>query len=387
MTLREAIQEVRDYIQDGHADRANEQETKEWFISPIIRALGWVGPRRLASENRPAQERTRMDYSLLGPRRKPLALIEAKASRRTLGDDDVTQMLNYDFHQEGVDICVLTNGVEWWLYLPREKGEPADRRFAVLDLRDNTIEAHVEILESCLSFEAITTKTAEHRAKKLLQALRDERRLREEIPRAWHRILEGPHDLLLELVKEEVEEAIGLRPSDKLVADVLRKVRSSDINVPTRSSPNTRSDTRTACRQQRESVPRVVSPSPDSRAPRTRGRSSRRNADPQGYRLWGKTYRFASWARLWLDVAEAVYARYPDDFFSRAFASDLMRGRQRSYISDSQDGLFSPRQIGNSPYFVEVNFSQNDLRRRVRDLLSIFGHDADDLEIFDSPET
>jgi len=46
------------------------------------------------------------------------ALIEAKAPPANLSDH-VEQVLGYAFY-EGVDICALSDGLQWWLYLPRE---------------------------------------------------------------------------------------------------------------------------------------------------------------------------------------------------------------------------------------------------------------------------
>jgi len=67
-----------------------------------------------------------------------VAFIEAKAPGKKL-DAHVSQLLTYAFH-EGVDIGVLTTGLEWWLYLPRENGPPPKRRFATFELSSVSAE-------------------------------------------------------------------------------------------------------------------------------------------------------------------------------------------------------------------------------------------------------
>ena len=76
MALRDVLEQVRADIASGHADKANEQEAKDWFITPILQALGWRGPGRVRLEHPAGQERVKMDFALQGPDRKIAALIE-----------------------------------------------------------------------------------------------------------------------------------------------------------------------------------------------------------------------------------------------------------------------------------------------------------------------
>lgn len=373
MALRDMIEEARTYIQDGHSARANEQDTKEWFISPILRELGWVGPNRLASESRPGQERTRMDYSLLGPQRKPLALIEAKASRRELADEDVTQMLNYDFHQAGVDICVLTNGIAWWLYLPRERGNPVERRFAVLDLESDDVTQLAETLESCLQYETLTSGAGAKRAKELLDALQMEQRMRSEIPLAWQRLLDGPSDFLVELLQEEVEDATGLRPSRGQVVEVLENYADGKLRFVRTAGTSEGSTSREQAESRR--------PRGGGSSLQKRRRRLSHDRPPRAIRLWGEEHRFTTWVDLWLFVASEVFRRHEADFYERVRASNKMRGRTRVYIQESEEGMYTPVQIPNSPFYAETNNSKERSEQLARDLLEAFGYSAQDLEI------
>ena len=360
MVLIEAIEEVRSYIQDGHSAHANEQETKEWFISPILRALGWVGPNRLASESRPGQERLRMDYSLLGSQRKPIALIEAKASRRALADNDVTQMLNYDFHQAGVDICVLTNGIVWWLYLPREKVSPAERRFAEIDLQDDDIAEVARILESCLEYEALTSGAAEKEAKERLAAIQLEQRVRDEVPHAWQRLLAGPNEILIELVQEEVQDVLGERPSEGQVreglSNIFKREKSSIIVEPSRGDPS-----RASAAETQNAVQSTV-----------RQRGNRPKVQVREFRLWGQTHPVRFQYQVLAKVADLVYERHKDS---------IDRVLQLTRFQQGGEGFIRPHQIGASSYFVETNLDFNGMKQTSERLLEAFGYSARDLEI------
>ncbi len=128
----------------------NEESAKFQVIAPILENLGWDpadGSEFLFEYSVGGKKGGRVDVAL---RAKPrgqqrlVALIEAKAPGSDLRQH-VTQVLGYAF-LEGVDVCVLTTGLEWWLFLPRESGDPMQRRFATLDLKSDSVERLVEDL-------------------------------------------------------------------------------------------------------------------------------------------------------------------------------------------------------------------------------------------------
>lgn len=303
MALREVIEEVREAIASGDARDANEQEAKAWFITPIVEALGWRGRSRVRFEYSPNQGQMRMDYALRSPDQTTVAVIEAKAPGQDL-TGHVTQTLNYAFH-EGIPLCILTTGVEWWLYLSLEEtSAPRDRFFAKLDLGEDAVEELEDRLRSCLGYDAVIDGSARERAKQMLDDRRNEERLLAEIPKAWRRLLQKPDDLLIELVQEEVQRELDLLPNEQQVAAFLR---DSESRSATTSLP----------------LPKPPGPLP----PKPPGKRL------TGYVLWGVRHSEHTWAGLWLGVAEAVYERHPHDF-ERAFQ---LRGRNRQYIALSSE--------------------------------------------------
>ena len=357
MALRDVIEEVRQEI-DAAGSGINEADAKAALITPILSELGWRGLQRIRSEYAVDQGRMRLDYALIGSGTKPVALIEAKAPREDL-ESHVAQVLNYAFH-EGVDICVLTTGILWWLYLPREKGNPAERRFAALDLQSNDVTEIAEIFESCLQYETLTSGAGEKRAKELLAVLQLEQQMRSEIPQAWQRLLAGPNEILIELVQEEVEDAVGARPSSEHVKQELRSVFGPPDAPHNIESSQANPEPR---RMLAEPVP--------SRVPVSSGRKSP-NKKVRMFRLWGEFHRVRYQYQILTKVADLVYGRHHADFERVLQLSRFQRG---------QEGLIRPHQIGASSYYVETNLDFFNMKQTCERLLGVFGYNADDLGI------
>ena len=210
MALQEVIERIRSLDEPP-----NEEATKFQIVLPILRELGWdaFDATRVAPEYTVGSGKGsgRVDLALLAPRRGPLALIEVKTAGAKL-DDHVAQVLGYAFN-EGVDICVLTTGLQWWLYLPREKGQPPERRFANLDIEADGVEQLVDDFDTYLGYEALTSRRAERHARQVLAAHLDSERLSSELPRIWAGMLNEPPQELLDLIEQRIFNSIRLRPS------------------------------------------------------------------------------------------------------------------------------------------------------------------------------
>jgi len=395
MGLRDVIEEVRQEIAAAGSG-INEADTKAALITPILSELGWRGLRRIRSEYPVDQGRMRLDYALIGSDTKPDALIEAKAPREDLAGH-VAQVLGYAFH-EGVDICVLTNGIVWWLYLPREKGSPEERRFAALDLPNDEVSETADTLESCLRYEALTSGDGERRAKALLDALKLEQQLRIEIPRAWQRLVAGPNEMLIELVQEEVDDVLHVRPSHEQVTQFLLSekdaISGSDATIVSGGTSSiSRSESRARSRRRPQVRGAFLAESRDetaegesakeSKPSSVRSAGKRPKAPVTGYRLRGQTLRVSSWTDLWTGLASKLYEQLGDEqeFLSRVQRSQRLRGPSRDYFGYSPEGMIRPYRVGNSRLWMESNFSSESITTRCFELMQVFGYGRDDLEI------
>ncbi|MCD6371982.1 MAG: hypothetical protein J7L37_00275 [Thermococcus sp.] len=138
----------------------NEESTKLHLILPVLIALGWdvfnpdeVMPETHTNEGRP-------DYALMINGRT-VAFLEAKSVKERIftsggiNPKHVRQLGRYCFDR-GVDVGILTNGLQWALIKAYESGKSIDERVILaVDLMNQSIKEVVERL-LWLSKEKIT---------------------------------------------------------------------------------------------------------------------------------------------------------------------------------------------------------------------------------------
>ena len=113
------------------SDFPDEAATKQAIILRFLSLLCWdtfnideVKPEYTVAERK-------VDYSLKISG-KDRVFIEAKKAGEEL-DGHEQQLLDYSF-KKGIKIAVLTNGFEWWFYLPLSEGSWEQRKFYTIDI-------------------------------------------------------------------------------------------------------------------------------------------------------------------------------------------------------------------------------------------------------------
>ena len=363
MPLREVIERIRSLDEPS-----NEEATKLQIVLPILRELGWdaFDASRVAPEYSVGGGKSggRVDLALMAPRRGPLALIEVKTAGAKM-DDHVVQVLGYAFN-EGVDVCVLTTGLQWWLYLPREKGQPVDRRFAELDVEADSLEQIVDDFETYLSYDALTSRRAERHARQVLAARIDSERLSTELPRIWASLLSNPPQGLLDLIEQRVFNSTRLRPSHEQMAAFLSQ-RAATLPKPAPDLP--------PAQVPQPSPPMSASePSSDASSKRTRTPT----VPPVAFTLWGHRREIGKWNEVWIGVAEALLDRHGATGLERAVGRP---NGKRSYIDWVPSEGRNNQRLTNSPYYIDTHVDMKGSIRRAHNLLEIFGYSPDDLQI------
>ena len=363
MPLREVIERIRSLDEPS-----NEEATKLQIVLPILRELGWdaFDATRVAPEYSVGSGKSggRVDLALMAPRRGPLALIEVKTAGARL-DDHVVQVLGYAFN-EGVDICVLTTGLKWWLYLPREKGQPVERRFAELDIESDSLEQLVDDFETYLSYDALTSRRSERHARQVLAARIDSERLSTELPRIWASLLNDPPQRLLDLIEQRVFNSTRLRPSHEQMAAFLAE-RAATLPASATALP---------LAQISQPSPSPTASESSSDAPSKRTRTP--TVPPVAFTLWGQRREIERWMEVWIGVAEALLHRHGTTGFERAIGSP---NGKRSYIDWEPSERLNSQRLGNSPYYIGTHVDSKGCVRRARNLLEILGHSPDDLQV------
>ena len=348
MSLQEVLARIRSSLAP-----TNEESAKFKIIAPILGSLGWdmFGPQVLLEYSVGDKKAGgRVDIALKGSR-GVVALIEAKAPGTDL-KGHVGQVLGYAFH-EGVDICVLTTGLQWWLYLPLQKGQPEERKFRVLNIIDDPVEELADDLRAFLSNDALESGEALSQAERVLQAQRKRALLNEKIPSIWHTMIEEADEELLEVISRRIYSEVNLRPDKEQIVAMLK-------GQPVMAAPTTK---------------------PTLKKPTLKGKSTTPIGSPPGRPtgmvLFGKRYPIKSNIDGLMTLAEVLLDRDPDAF-SRLLE---LRGRKRQFVSRDPAQLFSARRVGTSEYFLDDNLSGETIWRRAGLFLRHLGHKESDLEV------
>lgn len=352
MSLLETLEKIR-----NSPDPENEKAVEAKILTPILENLGWdtFGPElyyRYPVGDK--KDRGEVDIALM-VKKRTVALIEAKAAREKL-EDHVGQVLRYAFH-EGVQICVLTNGQEWWLYLPREEGPPPERRFSAFNIKIDSIEKIAGNLEAYLSKENLGTREAEKRAKEVLKALRDKEYLQTEIPRIWKTKLDEPDEELVNLVTKWVDNEIGLRPAKEQVVALLKGLPVPAVVTSREARRGSRSN-RTV-----ETKKPISSSSTDAK---------KIGEKAIGFEFLGKYYEVKHNYQVLVGVAEVLLERHGNEFEKAIDLKGILHKPETASPTNY-------REVGSSGIFVRLPDAK--YFSRSRQLVEHFGYKASDLRI------
>ncbi|MBN2267649.1 MAG: type I restriction enzyme HsdR N-terminal domain-containing protein [Candidatus Babeliaceae bacterium] len=121
------IKNLRVQLERHRKEGLKEYPTRAIFIDPLLGALGWDvrDPDEVALEH-PTVDSKSVDYAMK-VNRKVVLHVEAKQLRDQLDDvKAITQVVGYAAN-DGIEWCVLTNGVKYKVYKVSEKASAPDK--------------------------------------------------------------------------------------------------------------------------------------------------------------------------------------------------------------------------------------------------------------------
>ena len=382
---------------------ANEETTKFTILGPILQAVGWKSHELLYEHpvgGNTGGGRVDIALSLNLPENSQhiAALVEAKNPKANLAQY-FDQLLRYA-HYEGCDICVLTNGIEWWLFLPLEKGAPINRRFTTLNLRNTPVEQLVEDLETFLSKENLTNGHALQQAKRVLKARRRRAFLEKKTPEIWRSMLNQPDQELIELVVKRVYERIDLRPDEAQVVATLHHTTPphtipktpittamlaavdarppvTTITPPHNTSnsraqqPATTPNTTTLTREQPLAPPNDTPQEPAAR--RTLPRRLR--FKPEVIQIFGQTRSAETWKKVFEEVLSEMYRQHPNEY------DQTLRQFWGNSVSENPKQIRRAFRPSGAQLYLSVNWTALSICEKIDRILKAFGYSRDDLKI------
>ena len=330
----------------------DEASVKQGVILRILNALGWdtfdieeVRPEHSVGSRR-------VDY-VLRPDGRNKVFLEAKRPNEDLGNH-APQLLDYSF-REGVSLAVLTNGLNWWFYLPLREGSWDERRFGVIDLRNQDISQTADSLIDFLSRENVRSGTAVQHAESHLANLWKARRIDETLPRAWKQLIADPDDLLVELLNEKVKELCGWEAD---LAQVKRFL-SDSMNLTHAQSIPTRP---------------LIPPQPRMQELGDQHTRRRKSPSPVSFTFCGERFGVKTWSEILTKLGGIVYGRHRSEFSK---VSTLGGWHSAGKLSPTS----RPKPIGDSGWYVSTNMDRDQLKSMCHKLLAKFRYREQDLVI------
>ena len=349
MPLRETLERIR-----SAPPPENEETTKFQILAPILQDLGWdtANHEEVQFEYNVdmVDKGGRVDIALRGPQNM-MAFIEAKKPTTKL-KNYVAQVLGQAFG-EGVDICVLTNGLEWWLYLPQGAGKFNERRFTILHISKDPINQLIYDLNSFLGKDNLLKRRSKRKASQVLQARQKGVNINSKLPDLWQSIQTEPDRELVDIIRRRTFDRYHLWPEPEQVATMLR------------ASP-----------VQPSCCVSVVLTKPAPTPPKPPGELTKPEK-PTGFRLWDEYYSFETWKHMLISVGEALYRRHTSEF-DRVLT---LQGRKRPHASRNPDDLRAAHQVGSSGIYFEKNLNAKGIEKRSYEFLALFDYPPSDLDI------
>ena len=316
-----------------------EAATRQAAVDPVLRELGW-DTSRLDEVDPEYSDRSggKVDYGLRHGSRV-LAFVEAKAAGTKL-DTQQEQLLRYVFG-EGVTLAALTDGLEWWLYLPMAPGRGWEqRRFARIDFRKQDAASAAAALHRFLnrddSVSGVALREAEHELERQERAVR----VRAELREGWQQVLGEPRQGIRELLARTVDE-LSAADLAAFLTEVLEGSAPQVVQPPVQRVP-----------PEDGSGPTLFPPDADFTGRR-----------PAAFWVGDNRYQATRWNELLRGTCEQLAQRAGPAF--RKHVAHL-KGRKRPYFTPSAADLREALSIPGTDLYVEGHFSANDCVRLAR---------------------
>lgn len=168
MDFKDIIKQLGDRVVKLKEQVTTEEATKNAFIMPFIKELGYdvfnpleVVPEFVADVGIKIGEK--IDYAIMKDG-KPIILIECKSHTAALNVHNASQLFRY-FHTTNAKFSILTNGLEYRFYTdlvaPNKMDEKPFFTFNITDIKDAEIEELKKFHKTYFDFDNIVNTASE----------------------------------------------------------------------------------------------------------------------------------------------------------------------------------------------------------------------------------
>ena len=347
---------------DKRIPTLDEAGIRTQVIDRILERLGWEIFDDSEFVREFAVPGGKVDYALL-VNRSPKVFIEAKRPSEDLRHHE-DQLVTYSA-KRGVRLAVLTNGLNWWLYLPLKEGDFRQRRFCELDVSKLDSSETCDLLIKFLARENVFSGVAVENAEARLAQLQEARRVDKALPRAWEGLLDGPDGLLVDLINEKVKGLCGVEAEPERIKRFL-----VGLGKPVPAAIEFAS--RTASTEQEISQENVLREAQNlSNNPNKRKRP---RTTIVGFTFCGQEFSVRSGTAALIALAEEINRRHRAEF-------DKVRTLSGWYSSEERFPSRPPSPIADSGWYVYTNIKTDTKIAKCNELVRLFGYRKEDLII------
>ena len=359
---KEILEFIEEIQSDARFDSFDEPAVKQGIVLKLLSLLEWdpfdinqIKPEYVVEDGK-------IDFSLLhknsskvfiGVRKEVEALTEYQE-----------ELSNYAVQDE-VPLVVLTDGIVWWFCLPHLDGPAEEKRFYTMNVNERKAEEVAQTFEIFLSKENVQSGKAVKAAEEVYNERKKLHLIRENLPKAWEKVLSEPEKWLHEVLAQATNELCGHMP-DK---ETTKKFIASQIDA--------KADIASILKETVQAPPeqdKVTSPKP-SRAAVKKDEFTGKSI--VSFTLKGKEHKVDSWKGMILKVCEIVAQEHQDNFDTVL----TLLGTNREYFSRNPYELLTCEKIPGTQMYVDVNLSPVGVVVLSHRVLSLFGYKEKDLSM------
>lgn len=200
--LLQQIETVRSKLDGWRRMSLKESQTRITVIDPVLEALGWdVRDPDEVEHEYPTVDNKSVDYALK-INRKTVLLVEAKPLDDSLSDvKAVTQVVGYAAN-DGIDWCVLTNGITWKVYKSSEKCPAPEKLMYEVTIGSRSTEG-VPVRQLA---EQLWRLSREEMAKGTLDIVGEQTFTDSKVRKALDEIVRDPSRSIIQAIRDRLNE-------------------------------------------------------------------------------------------------------------------------------------------------------------------------------------
>lgn len=326
-TIREAVEDIK--IKLSPLNILDERAVETGIVELLLKIAGWDTTNTVSEVVHAAHGESAVDYRLR-LNGSDEVFIEVKNGSEDLREH-TAQLMGYCETSTEVKLSVLTNGREWWFYLPSKKDAWKDPwKFCTINIEsDRAGDVQTKFLRF-LSRERVASDEAVKTATNVSGRQRNAEIRKNAIYKAWNQIVTTPDETFLELIADQTLTHLTKK----------ERVKKSNLVGLIKDFLKEHSQFVVECAHQREQT------SNDNPVDLT-------GKKPRSLVFQGKALKVSGWPQVHSELSKLIYNDHPNDF-DRVLDADL-QGREKIYFSKNPACMRKPKQIGSSGIFRETH--------------------------------